>query len=906
MTTKLRSFLSALVRGRRLEREMEQEWRFHLDERVDALMASGVSRREAQQIARVEFGDPLRWKEEGREARGLRLIHELRSDVQYALRQMGRARTTTLVIMATLALAIGANTAIFTLVDAVMLKPLPVPHPEELKQLVWIARRSGFHATYNGSARSNAAGERVATSFSYPVITNLRDHATTLSDVFCFDEPQPLNVVHDGAAQLVDGQFVSGNYFRGLRVNAILGRTLGEADDKPGAPAVGVISHRFWRRAFAEAPDVVGTRITVNGAPVSIAGVLPPSFFGVLPGTRPDVVLPLAAQSAFDASTPPDALTRADRWGFQVMARMKPGETVGRAEAEAEALIRQAILAYAPAAAYDPPRIVLDPGDRGLANLRREYSNPLGILMGMVGIVLLIACANIAGLLIVRANAREREIGMRIALGAGRWRVIRQLVTESVVLAVGGGCLGFAITYGIRHLLPVFVTEGSSTVELDMAVDVRILLFTAGTCLATGLACGLLPALRATNVDVASLIGRTLTGTPTSASRRWMGKVLVATQVAFSLMLLVGAGLFVRTLVNLRSEGLGFKPDGLLIFRVNPSQSGYAAARWNDFYERAVDRIAAVPGVRTVSLSRYAVLSGGSTRDGIGVLGSESKPIGTYIHYVAPQYFETMGIPLRLGRDITWQDREQSRHVVVVNEALARTLFGTAQPIGQWVIHPNEKAADAMEIIGVAADAKFSDVRRPAPPTIYEPYVKQPQRLMTFAVRTAGDPEALSGSIRDAIAAVDPSVPLFDFWSQRTQIDLAIRQERLFANLVSGFGLLALLLACLGIYGTLSYSVARRTPEIGLRMALGASRHDVIGLVLRESAGPVAVGVVIGVAGVALTARVIQTMLFGVTHYDMSTLLAALAVLVVSALGAAWLPSARASRVEPMLALRQE
>ena len=906
MTTKLRSFLSALVRGRRLEREMEEEWRFHLDERVEALTRTGVSRQEAEHIARVEFGDPLRWKEEGREARGLRAIHELRSDLQYALRQMGRTRTATLVIMATLALAIGANTAMFTLVDAVMLKTLPVPDPEELKQLAWVARRFGFHAMYNGSARNNAAGERVATSFSYPVISHLRDHTTTLSDVFCFDQPQQLSVVHDGAAQLVDGQFVSGNYFRGLRVNAILGRTLTEDDDKPGAQAVAVISDHFWRRAFAESPDVVGRRITVNGAPVAIAGVLPPSFFGVLPGRRPDVVLTLVVQSAIDASTPHDALTKADRWGLLVMARMKPGEIVGRAQAESETLIRQAILAYAPAAPYDPPRIMLDPGDRGLADLRREYSNPLGILMGMVGVVLLIACANIAGLLIVRASAREREIGMRLALGAGRWRVIRQLVTESVVLAVCGGSLGFAFTYVIRHLLPVFVTEGSSTVELDMAVDVRILLFTAGTCLATGLACGLLPALRATNVDVASLIGRTLTGALSSASRRWTGRVLVSTQVALSLMLLVGAGLFVRTLLNLRSEALGFKPDGLLIFRVNPSQSGYAAARWNDFYERAVERIAAVPGVRTVSLSRYAVLSGGSTRDGIEVLGSESKPIGTYIHYVAPQYFETMGIPLRLGRDLTWQDREQSRHVVVVNESLARILFGTTQPIGQWLIHPNEKAADAMEIIGVAADAKFSDVRRPAPPTIYEPYVKHPQGLMTFAVRTAGDPEALAGSIRDAVAAVDPSVPLFDFWSQRTQIDLAIRQERLFANLVSGFGLLALLLACLGIYGTLSYSVARRTPEIGLRMALGASRRDVVGLMLRKSAGPVAVGVIVGIAGVAATARVIQSMLFGVTHYDMPTLLAALAVLVVSALVAAWLPSARASRVEPMLALRQE
>lgn len=906
MTSRLRSFLSALLRGRRLEREMEDEWQFHLDERVDALMETGLSRHEADRTARVEFGDPLRWKEEGREARGLRTIQELRSDVQYALRQMGRTKGATLVIMATLALAIGANTAIFTLVDAVMLKALPVPHPEELKQLVWVARRFGFHTMYNGSARPNAAGERVATSFSYPVIANLRDHATTFSDVFCFDSPDQLSVVADGAAQLVDGQFVSGNYFRGLRVNAILGRTLVEGDDQPGAPPVAVISHHFWRRAFAESPDVVTRRINVNGSSVAIAGVLPPSFFGVLPGKRPDVMLALAVQSTFDASTPPDALTRPDRWGLQVMARMKPGETAARAQAESEALVRQAIVAYAPAAPYDPPRIVLQSGDRGLADLRREYSNPLGILMGMVGAVLLIACANIAGLLIVRANAREREIGMRIALGAGRWRVIRQLVTESVVLAVGGGSLGFALTYLIRHLLPLFVTEGSSTVELDMAVDMRILMFTAATCLTTGLACGLLPALRATKVDVVSLIGRTLTGTPTSASRRWTGKVLVAAQVAFSLMLLVGAGLFVRTLLNLRSEALGFKPDSLLIFRMNPSQSGYATAAWNRFYEQAVDRIAAVPGVRSVSLSRHPVLAGGSTRDGITVLGANSAAIGTSIHYVAPRYFETMGIPLRLGRDITWQDREQSRRVVVVNESLGRALFGTGQPIGQWLIHPNDKSTDAMEIVGVAADAKFSDLRRPAPPTLYEPYVKQPQRQMTFAVRTTGDPERLAGSIRAAVAAVDQSVPLFDFWTQQTQIDFSIRQERLFANLVSGFGALALLLACLGIYGTLSYAVARRTPEIGLRIALGASRRDVIGLVLRESAGSVAVGVVLGVAGVAATARVIQSMLFGVTHYDLPTLLAALAVLVVSALAAAWLPSARASRVEPMLALRQE
>jgi hypothetical protein len=384
MTTKLRSFLSALVRGRRLDREMEEEWRFHLAERVEALMASGVSRHEAEQV-RV-WSSAIRCDgKEGREARGLRLIDELRSDVQYALRQMGRTRAATLVIMATLALAIGANTAIFTLFDAVMLKALPVPHPEELKQLVWVARRFGFHTTYNGSARSNAAGERVATSFSHPVIANLRDHATTFSDVFCFDHPQQLSVVHDGTAQLVDGQFVSGNYFRGLRVYAIVGRTLVEDDDKPGAQPVAVISHQFWRRAFAESPDVISRRILVNGAPVAIAGVMPPSFFGVLPGSRLDIVLALAVQSVLDASTPPDALMRADRWGLQVMARMKPGESAARAQAESEALVRQAIVAYAPAKHTIYRRIVLDPGYRGLADLRREYSSPLGILMGMVG-----------------------------------------------------------------------------------------------------------------------------------------------------------------------------------------------------------------------------------------------------------------------------------------------------------------------------------------------------------------------------------------------------------------------------------------------------------------------------------------------------------------------------------------
>jgi predicted permease len=632
---------------------------------------------------------------------------------------------------------------------------------------------------------------------------------------------------------------------------------------------------------------------------------MPRSFFGVRPGSRPDITLPLWL-TEIDDSTPPGTLARSDYWGFEVMGRVKPGETAARARVETEMLVRQAIVAAAPKNAYDPPRIVLDAGDRGLNDLRREFSTSLQLLMAVVGAILLVACANIAGLLVVRASARQREIGTRLALGAGRARLIRQLVTESVVLAAAGGALGFAIAYGSRHLLPLFVTQGSATVELEMPLDARLLFFTAATCLATGIACGLLPAVRATSVDVASLIGRSLSGTATRAARLWSAKVLVVVQVALSFVLLVGAGLFVRTLLNLRSESLGFQPDRLLLFRMAPAQSGYRAERLNDFYERVLERIATLPGVRVASLSRHALLRGSSTRDGIFIPGSTATAIGTNVHFIAPRYFETMGIPLLVGRDIGWQDREGSPRVAVINETLARKLFGDLPPLGQRVQHPGSAANEVIEIIGVVADAKYGSLRDPAPATIYEPYRSQPQRVMTFVVRSAGNPEALVGAMRDAAATIDRSVPLFDVWTQTTQIDQALRQERLFANLVSGFALLALLLACLGIYGTLSYSVARRTPEIGLRIALGAGRRDVVGLVLRESAGPVAVGALVGVAVAAALARVVESMLFGVTHDDVPTMLIALMVLVGCALVAAWLPSARASRVEPMVALRQE
>jgi len=439
-----------------------------------------------------------------------------------------------------------------------------------------------------------------------------------------------------------------------------------------------------------------------------------------------------------------------------------------------------------------------------------------------------------------------------------------------------------------------------------MEPDGWMLAYSSGMCLLAGVACGILPALQATRLDLAAMLGRTVSNPQQGPARSWTGNALVTAQVSLSLVLLVGAGLFIRTLVNLRSEALGFRPESLLLFQVDATLNGYRDARLNDFYAQALNRLAAVAGVRSVTLSRWGILGGHRTTDSISVPGYTEQGRGhvnVHVHYVAPRYFETMGIPLLQGRDVTWRDHEGAPRVAIVNQALALRYFGGAAPVGRRV-GPEGGSADQIEIVGLAADAKFSPLREAAPPTLYLPYRQHRQHLVTFAVRTTGDPTALVDSIRRSLAALDPDVPLFDVRTQGEQIDLATHQERLFAHLVSGFALLALVLACLGTYGTLAYSVARRTPEIGLRMALGAERSDVVLMMLRDSLGPVAIGVALGLGGALVGARLVQSMLFGIAGQDSATLAVAVVVLVISALIAAWLPSLRASRLDPMSALR--
>ena len=903
MFARIRSWMKALVGRRHLERDMSDELSFHVQARADDWVRTGLPREEALRRARIEFGGVERFKEDCRQARGLRLIDEISADLRYGFRQLRRAPTFSAVAIVTLALAIGANTAIFSLVDAVLVKTLPVHRPEDLRELEWTARRASFSTWYNGDSRE-VGNERVATSFAYVVYCALRDRTTAFDDVFAFASGE-VNFTVGGSARLATAQIVSGNFFRGLRLPMLAGRPMTPDDDRPGAPAVAVLSHGFWQRAFGGDPAVLGKTFVASGTPVVVVGIASASFTGLQPGRQTDVLLPITQFAPlYDV---PELLHSSRHWGFRVIGRLKADVDDERARAETERLIRDAIRADPPTGEYDLPRVALNPAGRGLDTLRRQFTRPLMVLMGVAAGVLLIACANIAGLLLTRASARQRELATRQALGAGRGRLVRQLLTESALLAVLGGGAGVAMALALGRILPAALSQSGDPVVLDTSPDVWLLAFATALCLAAGLACGLLPAIRISTHGLVTRLARTVSHAPARGSRPFFGNTLVAIQVAVSLVLLIGAGLFVRTLVNLRAEALGFRPDQVLVFQLNATLNGYKDERLKDFYEQVQARIAAVPGVKSVGTSRWGILSGSRTGDRIGRAGTEDR-LEVHIHFVTPGYFETMGVEILRGRDVTWRDREGAPRVVLVNQTLAARLFGRADPLGQRLLYGGEDSQDDTEVVGVVADARFSTLREPAPPTLYVPFRQNPQQhVATFAVRAAaGDPSLLLAPVSAAVASVDPNVPVHRARTQRAQIDQALHRERLFAQLLTAFAVLAVLLASLGIYGTLAYSVARRRPEIGLRMALGAVRSDIARLVLREWIVPVLAGAAVGLGAAWALVTVIEKMLFGLDARDWTTFATAALALTATALVAAWFPTRRATRVDPMSALRCE
>jgi predicted permease len=908
-----------LVRRARTERQLDAELRFHLEQQIADHVATGMSPEEAQRRARLEFGGLEQVKEECRDASAARFVEALIQDVRYGLRQLRRTPGFTAVAVITLALGIGANTAIFSAIQAVMLNDLPVKSPQQLVVLKWNSDSAKW------PPQASETGETSSEAFSYQGLELFRQQKRVFSSVFAF---VPLGygntsttVFMNGQASLAGGEMVSGEYFSGLGVQPYLGRALNEQDEKQGAPGVAAISYRYWTRQFARDPSAVGKTIMLDGSPYTIVGVMPPQFTGATPGFfAPDIWIPFTVRSGIGpwGVTPrPSQNVFESRYWFclSVMARLRPGVSKQEARAEADTVFRNFLAAgeSTPPEPAELPHIDLAPGAKGMDWMRQYLGQPLLILMAAVGLVLLIACANVAALLLARAASRQKEIGMRFALGASRGRLIRQLLTESILLSLLGGAAGIAFAVWLAQGLEALISSGPFPIVLNVRVNLPVLGFTAAVAVATGIIFGLAPGYRATRIELTSAL-KEKSGGDGAGARMRLGKALVIAQMAVCLLLLIGAGLFVRTLENAESQNLGFKQQGLLLFGINPTQSGYGGARLVDFYNRLLRRLQTLPGALGATTYEYAPFSGWSNNSEISIEGYTRKPDERTIRNstVGPDFFKTMGIHVLLGRGIRWSDTASSLRVAVVTEAMAHYFFGSQNPIGtRFNIGNRPDPKHAFEIVGVVENVKLTNLVPQVPWSarkVFVPFAQAPDLLayMYFEVRTGGNPAAFIPAVRRVVRGLAPQLPLANLKTQVEQTRQAAMEQKLFAQISSFFSLLALVLACVGLYGTMSYAVARRTNEVGIRMALGAQPGQVLWMVLRESSGLIGIGIAVGLPlAIALT-RLISSQLYGLEATDPLTITGAALLLALVALLAGFIPARRAAKVDPMVALRHE
>jgi predicted permease len=838
-------------------------------------------------------------------------MDSLLKDIRYGLRGLLRRPAFTVVALAILALGIGANTAIFTLINAVLLKPLPVSHPEELV----------LFDDLPGEGTRNSDGDPATGQwrlFSYSSYRYFREHDRSFQELSAFRSGESRLSVRrtdtqaGGAAERASGHLVSGNYFAVLGVNAVQGRVLTNDDDSPSAPPAAVISNGYWTQKLNGDTQVVGKNILLNGTAFTIVGVMPPGFFGERVRRAPDFWLPLAFQPQIELRK--SYLEDKNVYWLNLLGRLKPGTQIEQAQASVNNELRQFISDQVGPQLTDEVRrgiqnsyVKLAPGGRGLSGLRFFYAKELRMLMVMVALVLLIACANVGNLLLSRAAARQAEISLRQALGASRGRLVRQLLTESLVLAVIGGVAGVLLAqWGVSLL----VARLAATAPLDVKPDLTVLLFSVGISLVSGVLFGIAPAIRATRTDLTSALKEK--STHGRRGRFNLGSVLVVTQVAVSLVLLVGAGLFARSLIKLQQEDLGFNRDNVLLASVDTRLAGYKPAGLSALYRQLYDRLSALPSVRSVTLASYSPMSGTATNSSLAVREYTPRPAENMVVadiFIGPKYGETLGLPLLLGREIGLQDTVSSTKVAVVNQAFAEAFFHNQNPIGRRITFEEDSDKDDLEIVGVIGDAKYDSAKEQADRTVYRPILQvQDQQTFNnvFELRTAGDPLSLAGEVRAAIAQVDEKLPVLNLTSLRTQTDESLRQERLLAQLVSFFGLLGLVLSCVGLYGIMAHAVVRRTNEIGIRMALGAQRRDIIWMVLKETLLMVAIGMAIGVPAAWGAAHLISSQLFGLRPSDPLTLLTAVILLTLVAALAGYLPARKASRVDPLVALRYE
>ena len=850
-------------------------------------------------------------------------------DLRYGLQMLVKNPGFTAIAVLTIAIGVGANTALFSVVDAVLLKKLPVNDPNRLVLLnaSWNSEKFGTGGFYGSNRMDRETGLTVGTSFPMQTYKRLREEPGPLSDVFAFSDVE-LNLNAGGQAEVVSGQVVSGNYYSALGVPAILGRTITDADDYASSAPVAVLSHRFWTKRFNADPSVVGKQINLNNVAFTIAGVSSPDFNGTMDvGSSVDVSIPIAWEPQISGENSFMRGPGPGMWWLRLMGRLKPGATIEEAQTSLAGPFQQSVLEHRAARSAqaknplrtldlkDLPRLGVDSGSQGEMNWRRQFQKPLRLLFGVVGLVLLIACANVANLLLVRASSRRREIAVRLALGASRGRVVQQLMTESVLLAVTGGALGVLFALWIKDGLLVATEWGGRQMSsLTPRLDLRVLGFTLGLSLLTGIIFGLVPAMRATKLDLTPTLkdsGRS----SSAAARSWLSKSLVVVQVSVSVLLLIGALLVLKSLRNLKNVEPGFNANNLLLFHVDPSLIGYKEDRLAGLYQQMFDRIEAVPGVQAVTFSRHPLLAWSSTTTDVYMandFGPDGKPREhlAKLHRIRENFLKTMETPLLSGRTFTEHDNAQSPRVALVNKLFSLVYFGDLSPVGKRFSFDPEKPNE-IEVIGMVEDTRYTSQREDVEPTVYISWRQSLKSVgaMTFEIRTSGDPINVVGGIREAVRQVDSNLPLSNIRTQLDQADETLSMERLFAKLLSLFGLIAQLLAAIGLYGVLAYSVSQRTQEIGIRMALGANRARVLRMVLRQGMTLTIIGVTVGLGGAFVLTKYVESltsMLFGIEARDPVTFLAIPIGLTIVALVACLVPARRATKVDPLVALRYE
>jgi predicted permease len=834
-------------------------------------------------------------------------METLLQDVRYGLRVMRKSPVFTLVAVLTLALGIGANTAIFTLINSVLLEMLPVKSPG---QLVVVGDPQRVHSRSLGDPRVDL--------FSYPLYRELSADNKVFSGMLASAEVHRVRVAGEGDREIsseTTGVLVSGNYFSVLGLNPVIGRLLSADDDaKKAANPVAVVSYDFWINKLGGENSVVGSTLHLNNYPYTVIGVAPPGFFGDSIGDKQDFWVPVTMQEQLISGR--KWLDDFDASWLHIIARLNPGVTVAQASSNLNLVLQQLVDGPVGARLHKDDRenlkkakIQVHPGGGGFSELRGDFYGPLMLLMAIVGLVLLIACVNVANLLLARASAREREIAVRLAIGANPWRVTRQFLTESILLALTGGAIGLLLA----HWATAALLKLSRNTELSATPDTRVLLFTAGVSLLTGVLFGLVPAFRSRKIGVTMALKAGTQMGGTAAGSRWSwGKSLVAAQVTLSLLVLFAAGLLVRSLQKMRNLDLGYSHEHLLVINTDPLAAGYKLGQIAQYANEAVARFSTLPGVRVATYSKNGLFSGSESGESLQVQGFAKKTdsdLDAASDDVGPNYFTAISIPVLLGRDIGPQDTETSPKVAVINQTMAKFYFGDLNPIGRTfaIDDPNLKA-QPITIVGVTGDARDHELRGKIPRRFYVPLTQATHTIsvVNFEIRTAGNPESVIAEARKQLKALDSNVPVYSARSVQQLLDRTMSNEILVARLSSFFAGLALLLACIGLYGIMSYSVSGRTREIGVRMALGAKRGSVLWMVLGEALRVLAIGIIIGIPAALLSSRLLSSMLFGLTAADPISMAFVIVILAGVAVFASWIPARRATRVDPMVALRYE